>query len=924
MHLRILYSLFTLLLFASGLHAQTSSVRGMLMDEDNRARPANVNIILKGGSTQNVFSKEDGSFEFMNVPFGEYILEISAEGYEIASRSFSVVKSMTDLGTIPLTSIQNALQGQDNVPTITLSDNDLTGQGGQSVAGVLSAGRDPYMAAVAFNFSAARFRNRGYDNENLTLMNGIPVEDLSSSRTLFGTWAGLNDVTRSRENTYGLNPSNYSYGSLDGSFSIDTKASRQRKQFSISYANSNRTYNNRLMASYGTGLLSGGWAFAASVSRRGGDQGYVPGTFTDGWSWYTSIEKRFGTDHSLSLTHMGANTITGRANPAIQEAYDLVGSNYYNPNWGYQNGQVRNSRIGRQQQPLTILNHEWKINSRSELETSFGYQYGSNSISGFDWFNAPDPRPDFYRRLPSYIEDSTLKDQIANLWRTDENFRQVDWENIYNVNRNSFEQVADANGIIGDTVSGRRSRYILEERVTDSRRSTFAMNYTEVFSDHFIMNGGYIYQDQRTDNYKRVADLLGGEFYVDINQWAEQDYPDSSEALQNNLDTPNRIVREGDRFGYSYKTTVRKSMAWAQGQFKYDRIDAFAAFHLASTSFFRTGDYRNGIFADDSFGDSKVEEFNTYGIKLGATYKLNGRNYFFVNSAVETRAPLLENVFVSPRTRNEAIDNLTTEKITSIEGGYLLRAPRAKVRATLYYTEFNDGYNTISFWHEDFRTFVNYTLSNLDRRHVGLEFGTEVNLGQGWSSTLAASIGQYYYTDRMIGTVTQDNSAEVLASNETVYSKNFFVANGPQQAYTLGATYRSPKFWTVNMNVNCFANNYVDFNPARRTVAGVELLNEGPLREAIIDQQVASSQVTVDFFGSKSWRISDFVEGFRRNTFLVLNLGVSNMFNNQDMMLTGFEQLRFDYTDKNPDKFPPRFYYGFGRTYFASVIVRFN
>ncbi|MFM9008388.1 MAG: beta-sandwich domain-containing protein, partial [Bacteroidota bacterium] len=193
MHLRILYSFITLMLLASGLHAQTSSIRGMLMDEDNRARPANVNVTLKGGSTINTFTKEDGSFEFSDVPFGEYVLEIAAEGYEIASRSFSVVKSMTDLGTIPLTSIQNALQGQDNVPAITLSDNDLAGQGGQSVAGVLSASRDPYMAAVAFNFSAARFRNRGYDNEKLTLMNGIPVEDLSISRTLFGTWAGLND-----------------------------------------------------------------------------------------------------------------------------------------------------------------------------------------------------------------------------------------------------------------------------------------------------------------------------------------------------------------------------------------------------------------------------------------------------------------------------------------------------------------------------------------------------------------------------------------------------------------------------------------------------------------------------------------------------------------------------------------------------------
>lgn len=904
--------------------SQTSIVKGLLMEEGTRARSSGIKVELKGETILSGFTQEDGSFEFKDVPYGNYTMSVMIPEYEAITRTFSVVKPLTDLGTTTLVAAENNLLSPDNLPAVTLTDNDLANQSSQSIAGVLSAGRDPYAASAAFNFSAARFRNRGYDNENITLMNGIPVEDLSSSRTLFGTWAGLNDVTRSREFTYGLNASNSTYGSLDGSFSIDSRASRQRKQFAFSYANSNRTYDNRFMASYGSGLLTGGWAFAASLSRRWGEEGYVPGTFSDGWSWFAAIEKKIGTAHSISLTHMGANSINGRANPAVQEAYDLAGTNYYNPNWGYQNGVVRNARIGRQQQPLTILSHEWKIDSKSDLETSLGYQYGSNSLSGFDWFNAPDPRPDYYRRLPSFVEDSALKALVTDKWEDDENFRQVDWEGIYNANRNSFETIQDANGIAGNTVSGKRSRYIIEERVTDSKRLSFALNYNRVFSDHFIVNSGFIYQTQRSDNYKRVADLLGGDFYVDLNQWAELTYPDSAEAVQNNLDTPNRIVKEGDRFGYSYKSTVHKTMGWAQGQFKFDRFDFFTAFHLASTTFYRTGDYRNGLFANNSEGDSEKQDFNTFGIKGGATYKLNGRNYFFLNGAYETRAPLFENVYVSPRTRNDAIPDLTTEKITSFEGGYLLRAPRVKIRTTLFYTQFNDGYNTVSFWHEDYRTLVNYSLSNIDRRHIGLEFGADVNLGQGFSGIFAASIGEYYYTDRMNAEVTQDNSAQVLASNETIYSKNFYVANGPQQAMTVGITYRSPKFWTVNLNANYFGNNYVDFNPARRTVAGVELLDEGPVRESIIDQQKSDGQFTLDFFGTKSWRMSDLVEGFRRNTFLVFNLGVSNLLNNQDLMLTGFEQLRFDYTDKNPNKFPPRYYYGFGRTYFASIIVRFN
>lgn len=905
--------------------AQSSTVQGILQDRDTRAVLGATLVQLKGATTLSTQSTQSGTFEIKNVPYGNYTLEIAPEGYEVIILQVAVNSPKTDLGVVNSGLTENTqLSIQENLPTVSLSENDMRESSSASVAGVLTAGRDPFAAAAAFNFSAGRFRNRGYDNENLTLMNGIPVEDLSSSRTLFGTWAGLNDVTRSRESTYGLNPSNYTYGSLDGSFSIDAKASKQRKQFSISYANSNRSYNNRIMASYGSGLLKGGWAFAASASRRFGEEAYVPGTFTDGWSWFGSIEKRFGTDHSLSLTHMGANTLNGRANPAVQEAYDLAGTNYYNPNWGYQNGEVRNARIARQQNPLTILSHEWKINSKSELETSLGYQYGSNSLSGFDWFNAPDPRPDYYRKLPSYITDPVLAEVVADRWRNDENFRQVDWEQIYNTNQASYDSVVDANGVTGNTVYGKRSRYIIEERVTDSKRVTLAMNYNNVISDHVIFSAGYLYQFQNTENYKRVGDLLGGEFYVDINQWAEQDFPDSSEALQNNLETPNRILQVGDRFGYNYESTVKKNMGWAQGQFKFTHVDFFLGVHMATTEFYRTGKYQNGIFADNSLGDSKKENFSTGGVKGGVTYKLNGRNYFFFNAAYESRAPLFENVYVSPRTRNDAIANLETEKITSFEGGYLLRAPKAKIRATLYYTQFNDGYNTINFWHEDFRTFVNYSLSNIDRRHIGLEFGTDVALGKGWNANFAAALGQYYYTDRMNAVITQDNNAELLAENETIYSKDFYFANGPQTAVSAGVFYRAKKFWTVSLTANYFANNYIDFNPARRTVAGVELLEEGSVREGIIDQQKADGQFTLDFFGSKSWRVSDFIDGFRRNTFVVLNLGVSNIFDNQDMVVTGFEQLRFDYEGKNINKFPPRYYYGFGRTFFASIIVRFN
>src|SRR6266700_2519481 len=51
----------------------------------------------------------------------------------------------------------------DNIPVITLDDNDLGDASAQNISSLLTAGRDPFYNAATFNFSATRFRIRGYD-----------------------------------------------------------------------------------------------------------------------------------------------------------------------------------------------------------------------------------------------------------------------------------------------------------------------------------------------------------------------------------------------------------------------------------------------------------------------------------------------------------------------------------------------------------------------------------------------------------------------------------------------------------------------------------------------------------------------------------------------------------------------------------------
>jgi hypothetical protein len=290
----------------------------------------------------------------------------------------------------------------DNLPTLSLDDNDLGDGGSQNISSLLTAGRDPFYSAASFNFSAVRFRIRGYDNDLFsTFMNGIPMDNLDNGFTPFGLWGGLNDVMRNRDQSWGLRYNTFTFGDIGGNTNIDSRASRQRAQTTINYAASNRNYNNRLMLTHSTGLSKKGWAFTFSGSRRWAQEGYVPGTHYDGWGYFVAVDKRINQNHLLSFTGFGAPTENGRQGASVAEMLELAGTNFYNPNWGYQNGKKRNASVGRTHQPVLILTHDFRLNNKTTLTTAAAYSFGNRSVTALDWYNAADPRPDYYRYLPS-------------------------------------------------------------------------------------------------------------------------------------------------------------------------------------------------------------------------------------------------------------------------------------------------------------------------------------------------------------------------------------------------------------------------------------------------------------------------------------------------------------------------------------------
>jgi hypothetical protein len=931
MYLKLLLFISCLFSF-SLLQAANIEVTGFVRDGETKLPLEGVVVTIEttGKST---LTDSNGEFIFFNVPEGEQTFTFTLEGFISQSlKSFigntnDLSVQLGDIELFPVSQESGLLNKEDFIPTISLADEEFVDENeNQNISGILTASRDIFVSTAAFTFGPARFRIRGYDSENTFIyINGVPFNELENGRVFWNAWGGLNDVFRNRETEIGLNPTAYSFGGVGGASAIDTRASSQRKQIRLTQSFSNRSYDLRTMATWSTGMMDNGWAVSVSGSHRYAGEGYIPGTFYDSWSYFLSVDRRLNDKHLLNFNVFGSPTKRGRNAAGVPELYELSGSNYYNPNWGFQDGRKRNARVSNINQPVAILRHDWNISNTATLTTAVSYQAGRNGSTAIDWFDAADPRPDYYRNLPSFYringEDASA-DALADILRNDESARQIQWDDFYEANRLSTLDEKFDFLIEGQEVVGNWSQYILEDRRFDTEEFSFYSNYQQAVNERLTVSGGLSYRSQTQSNFKVVDDLLGGDYTVDVDRFVLRDSLVSNpNVAQNDLNNPNRIVREGDVFGYNYDIDIREVNLWGQAELSLKKVDLFFAANVSNNRFWRTGKYLNARFPDSSFGESEKQSFTNFGLKGGGTYKIDGRNYLFANAIYQTRAPFTRNAYVSPRTRDQLAPGLQNEVITSAEGGYLLRSPFIKARASAYYTQFSGRNQNYRFFIDNLG-FGNVVWSDVDQLNYGAELAVEAKITSSLSVSAVAALGNYVYNDEARVHRFEDvrNEPDVVFGPEgdELFLDGLQVTNGPQNAYTLGLQLRPKGYWFAYLNFNYYDRVFIAPYPLNRwseTVVGLD--PQSPEYESIINPFRPDGAFTMDFFGGKSFKFGD--------VFLYLNVGVNNVLDNQNFITGGFEQFRFDFDvrDGEDSNFQPRYFYLFGRNYFVNISFRF-
>ncbi|WP_146106050.1 carboxypeptidase-like regulatory domain-containing protein [Apibacter adventoris] len=929
----IKFRLSCLIIFISQITFAQTMVFGYLKGLDDK--PLNRATISLGEDRMlHTESDQVGYFQFKDVSAGTYLIIVNKSGYIPTTFTFVVSSNelKKDLGEIKL----EYSPSQMNAGIITLTDDELsTDEGsslGQTGIGLLQSSKDVFSNTAAFELGAYWFKVRGIDNRyNNIMFNGIPMAKNQTGRPEFKNWGGLNNVIRSPYELAENNTvSDYSFSDLGGTTYYDTRASNYRKGLNLSYSFGNRTYQHRVMATYSTGMLSSGWAFTFSGSRRWMDEGVIDGTYNDSYAYFASIEKKLSDKHRINFTAFGTPSRKAGSSPNTQEVYDLRGKNY-NSYWGWQDGDKRNERVKRIFEPIFMLTHYWNINNKTKLTTTASYQFGYNKSSRLNRYQAENPSPTYYKNLPSYWlakGNASESSALINSWlNNDLSVTQINWESLYNANRSApFYLDPYSNQ------EGRRASYFLVDDVTKDKTFNAATHLQTQFTDNWKFYVNVNYQNLVSDNYREVNDLLGADFVLNKTSFLKGD--GSANSIDDyNILKPGSVARKGDKTEYNYKFYRQELTTNFSTRININRWQVSTSLLVGWNESYREGKYMHGLYANNSYGKSEKENFIEVGLRSGITYKINGRNFIIVNTSYFESSPALNDIFPNARLNNDISPNITKQKINANDITYTLRSPSVKGRLTGYYTKIKDATEVSRYYAQGVGldggndAFISEVLTGIEKDFLGTEFGIEWNITSTLVLSGIASIGQYTYKNNPNLYVFSDLSSSIKDYGKS-YLKDYKLAGTPQKGYSLGLKYNSPKYWWVGVSGNFLQDNYTNVSGLSRTMNFIlsDVNDPGSVYPGVTEESIRKllkQKQYQDVFMlnaniGKSFRLGKYSMG--------ISASVNNILNERGYVTNSFEQGRnANYEDmvSQPYFANSKLFYDRGRSYFFNVYLRF-
>lgn len=765
------------------------------------------------------------------------------------------------------------------------------------------------MGQLARGLIGLRYRARGLDGRYQRYeINGAEVDNRTEGFLPWQLLTAVQLLPRAHADVGGLGIGRSGPGGVGGITALSTGDRYLPRNTRLSYALTNRSYRHRATAS--TRLeLPRDWSLSVAGSYRGGEDSFVRGVFSDLAHGAFSVTKRYD-KQTFTLTAAGVSGSQGVRSAATAEVYTLAGTNYYNPNTGTLGGTLHNGKTRGYRQALGVLSWEGAPRERWTLRAALSVVAGESRFGQPAWYDAASPYPDYYRYLPSFFYDPAVASLIRDEWRAgNPAVSGVDWAKLQEANRLN----PDAEGAL-------RARYILRDRVARQLHPAAAWSFEYRPDDALVVRGGVRGRWERSDYFGRVADLIGADYWLDVDPFLLDD--EAGSGARSDVRHPDRRVGVGDRFDYNYRIEDRSVALWAAASYTALRWQGALAVEAGTLGYRRTGFYEKERFGGGlSHGRGARIDLPEYMLKAEAFYTPRLRERLGVRVAAGAVAPTAAEVYVAPEYRHAQVAAPRSETTLGAEALYTRAGPQLRVEAALYALFFGGGVEVRDFYDDLSGAYLNGIATGIDRLHTGVEAGVEWAATPRLTVTGAVAWGYYRYRSDPSVTLTGDSDGAGVLAGAKARATNLQLAGTPQTAALLLAAYRTRSYWRVEAALKYTGHNYVDGSLFRRMDRVLERAASAETRRTMLAQERLEDAVTVGASVSKNFRL-------RGGHTIGLWINADNVLDNRSIRYTGYEQNRLRRTTGADGQdllspFDSKYYYAYGANYYLLISYTF-
>lgn len=612
-------------------------------------------------------------------------------------------------------------------------------------------------------------------------------------------------------------------------------------------------------------LLKEGWSYRYAARLAGGDDFWIDGVsanifdFSFGASWSDRRNK-------LNIFAMLPCSKRGLRRASVDESYRLIGKRLYNPLWGIDNGEYRNSRIATLMRPELLMAWDYRLTVSTTMHLTADVYYATEGVSSLGWFDAPTPLPDNYHYLPSYYNYPADAKYVTDAWlRNDLRYTQIDWMGMRHTNSLQLDGHA---------------RYIVESRREDIANGDVVLAFDTKLRNADA-NYGLRLGGTNLHRYKVLEDLLGATHILNLDYYMVDDTTYSN-GTKNNLQSDELIIGEGETFGYDYSLRRYRAEVFGSIEWESDNIGFAVSGNIGSERISRKGNYEKELFRGaGSYGRSQSVALSPYNFNFACSY-LVGNHTFGASVLIAAESPELDNLFFNPEYNNRVVADMVTAKRYVAKLSYSV-IPNTKLRlsALLYANSYSDGCEVVRYFDDLSGLYSNGIITDISWLSYGIDTGAEVDWNSMLSSNFRVIASSHRYSDNAkLSLYSNQDNAPIAQSKVMIKGCH----RGSAELALYGDIVLRYGEWMATASLSWCDGGYItpSYIPRSERILTIATSNEE--RTALMAQRNLPSATVADLTLSRRVKLDD---GRR----LSIMLSVSNLLG-ESWVVNGYESNR--------------------------------